>query len=196
MTDYNPDVHCGAKTRSRVGRCCLPKGWGTDHKGTGKCRKHFGSSPNHNRAAQAEMARREVDRLGIPIETTAEEALLHSVWEAAGNVELLRRLVSDLDTAEGGIYVRTGSTSKVNEAEPHVLVRMYNEERDRLRKTSESCAKIGLSERMVRLAEAQGRLIAEVFERMLSDEAWGLSDEQRAEGRQVAGRHLRAVGEA
>ena len=36
--------HCGAKTRSG-GRCKKTAGWGTDHKGQGRCRLHGGATP-------------------------------------------------------------------------------------------------------------------------------------------------------
>ena len=52
-------------------------------------------------------------------------------------------------------------------------------------------ADVGVSERLVGLAERQGELIAAVFERALGDPTWGLTDEQRASGREVLARQLR-----
>jgi hypothetical protein len=41
--DFDPSKHCGAKTRSG-GVCLHPLGMGTDHLGSGRCRKHSGNS--------------------------------------------------------------------------------------------------------------------------------------------------------
>lgn len=42
---YDPDKHCGAKSKSAGGTpCTLPKGFGTNHVGTGRCKFHGGAS--------------------------------------------------------------------------------------------------------------------------------------------------------
>jgi hypothetical protein len=46
---------CGGKTRSG-GRCGHPKGYGTDHVGSGRCKFHGGASPNGRKAATKEAA--------------------------------------------------------------------------------------------------------------------------------------------
>lgn len=96
-TDAGDDKHCGAEKRDGT-PCERPKGWGTPHPGVGCCKLHGGSTPNHEKAAQVEIARRECVTLGIPIETTPVEALIREVWEAAGNVAFYRRLVQELPT--------------------------------------------------------------------------------------------------
>ena len=88
---------CGAKTRAGA-PCGRPAGWGTGHPGIGRCKLHGGSTPNHQRAAQLEIARRECDRLGIPIDVDPGTALIGLVREAAGNVEFYRSLVAELPT--------------------------------------------------------------------------------------------------
>jgi hypothetical protein len=54
MTERN-GPKCGAKRHGRAETCTLPAGWGTDHVGTGRCRKHFGNAPNVARAAAREI---------------------------------------------------------------------------------------------------------------------------------------------
>jgi hypothetical protein len=95
--DAGDDKHCGAKKRNGK-HCERPKGWGTSHPGVGCCKLHGGSTPTHERAAEIELARRECLTLGIPIETHPIEALIHEVWEAAGNVAFYRQLVQQLPT--------------------------------------------------------------------------------------------------
>ncbi len=60
---------CGAKRHGTTETCTLPAGWGTDHVGTGKCRKHLGNSPNVAKAAAREeayaQAREELAKLSV-----------------------------------------------------------------------------------------------------------------------------------
>lgn len=78
--------------------CKRPAGWGTDHPGVGRCKRHGGSTPNHQKAASLEIARRECVALGVPIDTTPDVALMDEVREACGNVAFYRQLVQDLPT--------------------------------------------------------------------------------------------------
>lgn len=177
------------------------------------CKWHGGNSANAKKgqadreqmAAILEQAR----VLGVKVETTPEEALLNQVWETAGNVELYRSLVAQLalhpgeetvdedgylSSSQAAIYGRTGNERIVNEAAPHILVRMYDAERDRLVKVAKACADVGISERLVRIAEQQGELMVRIFEASLEDPEWGLSKVAQAKGRTVISRHLRLVG--
>ncbi|WP_298207399.1 hypothetical protein [Ferrimicrobium sp.] len=119
-------------------------------------------------------------KLGIPVETNPAEALLHAVWEAAGNVEFYRQLIQELEAhpeegqysedSEGkthyrpgkrGIYGETYHISGIptGEATVHVLVQLYNEERDRLVKYSSEALRAGVEERRVKLAESEARVL-------------------------------------
>lgn len=97
MPEYLPDKHCGASRVDRPGwHCTQTKGWGTGHPGIGRCKLHGGATENHNRAAFKEIARRECERLGLPIRIDPGEALIQEVWESAGNVAFYRQLVQEL----------------------------------------------------------------------------------------------------
>lgn len=170
------DGLCGA-TKRNGGTCSQAAGWGTTHPGIGKCKLHGGSTPNHQRSAQMELARRECVRLGVPIDMDPGDAMIGLVREAAGNVEFYRSLVAELpvhpepDTFESdddgghwkqgkiGIYGRTYHQSGIptGEAKPHILVVLYNEERDRLAAFAQAALKAGVEERRVRLAEADAQ---------------------------------------
>jgi hypothetical protein len=189
------DRHCGAEKRNG-GTCKRPKGWGTSHPGVGRCKLHGGSTPTHERAAEVELARQECTTLGIPIETHPIEALIHEVWEAAGNVAFYRQLVRELPThpepdafveddsengghwerGEPGVYGRTYHVSGIptGEAKPHVLVVLYNDERKRLREASDSALRANVDERRVRIAEADAERITAAQMRALT--AMGLGD--------------------
>lgn len=55
MTPFDPKRHCGAKTRAG-GKCTRPKGWGTEHKRSGRCKMHGGNSPSGRKAGAREAA--------------------------------------------------------------------------------------------------------------------------------------------
>jgi len=136
------------------------------------CPKHGGAAPQviaagERRRLRAEAAA-ELESFGFAVETTPLEALEAMLWEAAGNVVFLRGMVAELDPDEtyAEIYGPTGRPT--GEAKPHVIVVMYDAERDRLAKLAEACAKLGLDERRVRLAEGQAKELFDSVTRALS----------------------------
>lgn len=165
---------CGAQRSNQPegATCRQVAGYRTTHPGVGHCYRHGGCTPTQVRGAQIEIARRECDRLGVPIDTDPGDALIGLVREAAGNVEFYRSLVADLPTHperltndEGESRTRTGvygptfhqSGIPTGEAKPHVLVVLYNEERDRLAAFAQAALKAGVEERRIRLAEADAQ---------------------------------------
>ena len=179
MADDDSDKYCNAQRPNQADGvlCQRPAGWGTDHLGIGRCKRHGGSTPNHEVAAQRVMAIQACDRLGLEIDVSAEEALLTEVRECAGNVAFYRRLVQELDEhpaadiydeenehwqrGEPGIYGRTYHVSGVptGEGKPHVLVVLYNQERDRLRAVATEVLKAGVEARRLQLAEADAAML-------------------------------------
>ena len=151
------------------------------------CDKHGGAAPRARAKALREREegkiRREVQRLGIPIEIDPTEALLGEIWETVGNIEFLRNLVQELPThpdddkivgfndkndapiyerGEPGIYGKTYhlSGTPTGEAKMHVLVQMYNDERKHLVNVTSAAIRLGIEERRVNLEENRA---AEVF---------------------------------
>lgn len=141
------------------------------------CRFHGGGAPQVRAAAKRRLAlaaaTAELDRLGGLADIEPAEAMLAMVHEAAANVAVYRRLVQSLeleqpDPAAGGLLGGTvagptGSTSKLLEAAPHVWVAMYDAERERLVRWAKACRDAGVDEQRVRLAESQGRQLADVL---------------------------------
>lgn len=159
------------------------------------CSKHGGNAPQvrakaGKRLAQVRLraeAARDLTRMGVSIPVEDGDGIRAMRDEAAGNVAVLRRLIQRLDTEvtglvwnpdreayeppqADGIAVRTYHQSGIatGEAKPHVLIVMYNEERDRLAKLDEVCVKLGLDARRLRLVEEQARLVGEAQRRALS----------------------------
>lgn len=141
--------------------------------------------------------------LGDPEITDPFDALLGEVHEAAGNVAFLRQLVQQLDvhpsveistdpdenplTVKKGIY---GPDMNGYES-PHVLVKMYNEERDRLTRSSKMAIDCGIAERQVKVAERQAEIIASIILALCADPRLGLTQEKQIEARRIAGELMR-----
>lgn len=155
------------------------------------CRSHGGTAPR-----QVNMAKKrrglaaihtEMGRLGGQIDVDPSEAMIIMVREAASNVVFLRGLVEQLHGevgAEGPTIIDDNGVAKVSDAwvgagvaqrtspddwkaDPHVLVKMYNDERDRLVKYAKMCRDAGVDERMVQIAEAQGMWLVSAIDRVL-----------------------------
>jgi hypothetical protein len=89
-------MQCTARAKSTQQQCkraAVP--------GANVCVKHGGGAPQVQRAAARRLAlgeaHAELQRLGHPVEIDPSEAMLEMVFEAAGNVAVLRRLVQDLE---------------------------------------------------------------------------------------------------
>ncbi len=113
------------------------------------------------------------------------EVLLYQLGWASGAARALGRLVSELEEIHG--------PNHAGDAVPHVLVQMWNQERDRAARFAKLALDAGVVERQVRLAETQGQIIAQIFTAVLDDDTLGLSRAQREVGRSLAARHLRAL---
>ncbi len=157
---------------------------------------HGGSAPQVRSAARRRLAveeiTREIGRLGMQVPVDPLDAMLEQVEEAYANVAVLRLAVAEL-----GITVANDGAVAVPdpdgwEAREHVLVAMYHSERDRLMRFSKLCLDAGVDERRVRLAEAQGQLLARVVQAAV--DACNPTAEGRAAAMAAAAREMRAIG--
>lgn len=167
------------------------------------CRSHGASkkaqAAGKRRAAAAaaeKKARELVETYGRKIETTAVEALLDEVQWTAGHVAWLRERVGELEQNElawGTTRIKEGGDDRgvTEEAVPNVFLKLYQAERTHLVKVCTEAIRAGIEERRVRLAEAQGNLVAQVIKGILDD--LGLSDNQLAKVSEIVPRHLRAL---
>lgn len=151
--DFDPAKHCGGTRRSddekgqgRKGEPCRQaKGKGTNHLGFGRCWLHGGTSKSGDQAAAKDRAIAELGKLGVQVEIDPQQALLQMVWEAAGNVSYLRGRVQQLEEIFGADHL--------GDAEPHVLVQLYAQERERLAKFSKIALDAGIAQRQLDLIE-------------------------------------------
>lgn len=175
MPKAGPDKQlCGAQRPNQPqGVLCTQRaGWGTDHPGVGRCKRHGGSTQTHEKSAVIVQLRQAADALGVPIEIDPGEALIRAVWEAEGNLAFYRAQVQQLspddlpEDLDGGgpgtglFQPKMGMTpgpqgeAFVVKYEPHPLVELYHEA-ERWRATvAASALKAGVEERRVRMAEA------------------------------------------
>jgi hypothetical protein len=134
--------------------------------------------------------------LGVPIETDPLDALRSQVAESAGIVAFFRERLQQLKVPEAG---QSGGLDAIfgpdhtGDLGPHILLGLYNEERDRFAKLAKLALDAGIDEREVKVLERQGALFADLVRRLLDDPSLGLSAEQRQRGRQIAAGHLRLL---
>jgi hypothetical protein len=156
---------CGANLKAQGRTCRNVAGKGTDHLGIGRCSRHGGNTPNHVANARELQAREACQHLGIPITVDPGLALLEEVATARGAEEFYAAMVAQLDHhptgGEEAIYMPVyASGQPTGRAEPHVLVRLWMEERERKATIAAAALKAGVALRMLDLAEDAAQRIA------------------------------------
>lgn len=142
------------------------------------CSMHGGNAKQVRAKAAKRTAEKKVKALvatyGLPVEITPEQAILDEVHRTAGHVAWLEQQVHALTEGElvwNTTRVKEGGDDRgvTEEAQPHALLKLYNEERDRLVRVCTAALKAGIEERRVKLAERDGALVAEVIRAILED---------------------------
>jgi hypothetical protein len=154
------------------------------------CHKHGGKTPVALVAAEGRVQRanaiRAVQHFGLPIDIDPAEALRQEIARTQGAVIWLQAHIATLDlrdiergleaaeqttipdeTAETGRRVVSARTMR--RSAPSVWVRLWQDERRHLADVCVRAIACGLAEREVRLAEEQGRLMADIFRRLEAD---------------------------
>lgn len=177
MTKANPEgvELCAAnKAESRGGGTCrLRAGYGTDHVGYGRCKYHGGASPNGMMAAEKQRINETLaqgmirKRVVDPVTLMLEE-----VYRCAGIVEYLEELIAiarDDQLTENSIGGEQLS----------MWVRQWEKERLTALHASAVAARAGVQERVVRMAEDQGRLVVRTVTALINDPRFKITQEQR-----------------
>lgn len=170
--------------------------------GATKCSTHGGRSPRSLAAAKRRLAQAEAERAiatyGLPREIDPHGALLEELHRTAGHVAWLGALIADLEH-EDSVKPRAGGDVDEDEErsssgksglkqyhrdknmlweKPSVWVELYQSERKHLTDVAKVCIAAGIAERQVRLAEDQGRLLAEVVRTIVTGLGHDLQDER------------------
>lgn len=171
--------------------CRQPAGYGTDHLGYGRCKFHGGNAPTHQIAAErekiaTEMIKREIAFYGEVMDIDPLTALAEEVRRCAGHVAWLGDEVRKLHRGE------LTQESAFGES-PNILIKMYQEERDRLVSASKAAVSAGVAERTVQIAEQQGQMLAAVIRDILWDRELDLTPAQQQASGEIVRRHLMAL---
>jgi hypothetical protein len=171
---------CGAECRSKDGTCRNVAGWGTDHVGVGRCRKHFGNTPNHVKRAAMQAteaeARAMLERLGEPdpLGDPVDEYLSVGA-ETKAFMGVLREQVAH--------HRHLATTDVMNVERERATVILYERALDRCAKVLSDLVRLNLEERRTRVGEIRGAKIVHALEVALADA--GLDAVRRARAREV-----------
>jgi hypothetical protein len=176
---------CGGKTRNG-NPCKLPAGHGTSHPGYGNCDHHTGATPNgiaHARQLQAVDA---AQRFGVPVETTATDALIKLLHDAAGDVAFYRARVAALPQ-DAMVYGSERITRRRNgevvedttvaKSRKNEWVAQLQDAQRHFLEVAATIAKLGIEVRRMELADEQMELFYSTFMRAVA--LLGVSDDDR-----------------
>ncbi len=175
--DKNP--LCGAKKKNGE-KCRKFAGEGTEHFGVGRCRYHLGNTKSHQMNAVTQEARRTMVEFGQPIPIQPAEALLGVLHLSAGHLNWLREELA--------------ATKDKHGFESQVLLRAWNDERDRIARISKAALDVGVAEKQIKLAEQYGEQLAALLRAVFYDGDLGLTARQRSRLPEVLRHHLSAFG--
>lgn len=175
----DPESRCTAHAKHSGERCKR-----TAIPGSTVCHYHGGKAPQVQAAALKRLALQEAERAvvtyGLPREVEPQEALLEELHRTAGHVAWLAFSVRELERREAYGPVG-GSQYGFPRQEPHVWIRLYQEERKHFAEVAKICIAAGIEERRVQLAEDQARELARVVTAILTDLGHDLSEERTRE---------------
>jgi hypothetical protein len=144
------------------------------------------TAERHGVSMPSNSATLQLTRFARAKKTDPLAAFLTQIYEANGNVEYYRSRIRELHS----LYVAGRSERQ----EVQAVVRLYNDERDRLHKYLATAAKLGLEARVVRLQEMQAQQIVAVISDVV--DGLGLAPEQRARAHKLAADALREQAKA
>lgn len=151
---------------SRTGLPC--KKWAI--RGGTVCATHGGRSPAVRNAARRRLEQRRIEsemgKLLVELEVEnlarpAHEILLEQLARAQSMVDLLGVKVAELGESE--LY----GPDHLGDGKPHVVVVMYDLWVDRSARIAKVCMELGIEERRLAIAEAQGRRLGQIMQRQV-----------------------------
>lgn len=192
---------CGAKTRSG-GNCHHEAGWGTQHVGVGRCKLHGGAEPHAQVNGMVQLARREQQVMGMPLAIEPQDAILECIRIAAGEVAYASERIAELSVVDAVAPVRRtleresaeDSVQETREdgAATHIWITVRRQAMDRLVSYSLAALKAGIEERLVKVAEQQGMLLAQAIQGILAE--LGVKDRPEVAG--IVRKHLTLIAGA
>jgi hypothetical protein len=158
------------------------------------------------RRLETDRARTAAETFGLPLDIDPHQALLDEVHRAAGVVAWIAVQVAHIDrddvvwgtakeiSHDSDVDGTSGAVSTTeHRAGSNTWVKLYGEERDRLVRVAKAAIDAGVSERLVRIEERKGEMIAQLIADLIDDDSIGLDDGQRQAMRITAAKRLRAL---
>ena len=181
-TKEQRDKHslCGA--RKKNGETCRKyAGEGTEHRGVGTCKYHLGRSKQHNTHAVRVEAAAQMNKLdfGTAVDVDPAEALLAVVHLSFGHLCWLKSEIAGYE--DKSVF------------DAQVLMRTFDDERDRVARISKAALDAGVADRSIKLAERWGELLAKLLQGIFADPEIAMSAHQHELLPAVLRRHLIAV---
>ena len=167
---------CTAKSKRTGKRCQRDPAIGLD-----KCAIHCGLSKAERgkiaeRFLAEQLARKAVETYGLPRDIDPTDALLEEVHYTAGHVAWLRSQVQALEP-QALVWGMTEQVDKsateftgtdtTHAAAVNMWLELYRWERKHLLDVTKAAISVGIEERRVKLAEAQGALLNQVIRRIV-----------------------------
>lgn len=188
----NP-MRCVAKTKA--GAQC--KRWAS--KGLDKCKNHCGlSNAEREKRGEEAVQRDRVGKLlakdGIETEGDPFRGLLMEVARSAWVVEVLGQEVTELESTfafSTTVKYGTNAGSTISDPHVHIVLKLWNEERDRHARFCKMAIEAGVAERLVRLEEEMAMRLMAAQDRALKDA--GLTQTQVGKVRSAMVRNLRLI---
>lgn len=173
---------CGAKKRN--GQTCRAfAGQGTNHPGVGRCKFHLGNAKNHQihaaKLEAQEIAAEYISQFGESHEVDPATALLGVLHLSAGHLNWIRTELANLhdkDSLKG-----------------QALMRLWDEERDRIARISKMALDVGVAAKQVELAQRYGEALANLLQAVFHDPLLGLTAAQRKRLPDILRTHLTAM---
>jgi hypothetical protein len=157
---------------------------------------HGGGAPQVKAAAARRLQREQLavdtGQLMAELEMDAAgrgptELLLDAVYRAHAMVQMIGALLGGVPAEAMTRRHHLGGQA------PNVLTEMYAKWLDIAARAAKLALDAGVAERLVRVEQDKGELLAGVIRAILNDPDLGLTAEQRQAAGPVAGRHLRAL---
>jgi hypothetical protein len=173
-TGHEPDWYCGAKDAQHGGTCKNRAGKGTTHVGIGACKHHGGSTRNHVKFAEVEIAKRSVNLWGGRRDVHPAQALLELVQWKASECAYWRYRVAEIaeeDLTWGTTKVKTGGDDRgtTEEAKPHIALVMLRQAEKDLAEFAAASLRAGVEASLVEVAKSQASQLAAVLRALVSD---------------------------
>lgn len=160
--------YCGGKLHKRDGTCTQPAGWGTDHVGVGRCRKHLGNTPTVAKSAERERLENEARDALARLDVVPVEDPLTELKKLAGQALTWRDAIAEQVNKLTSIRYGTKQGEQLR-----AEVALFERALDRCERVLVSMARLNIDERLARISEARGKLMTQVLLGALADAGLG-----------------------